>query len=157
MASRRLGLPVAISVDEAEAEIEPGRTHVMSNPRPAGFRSKQASRLPAPCSRVWLVLSVPGATSDERRETETQDRRRRRRRAGAHKGFMASRASLGKFFDFGKPSAVLPSRGIYCACLAGQDIRSDLDSAHRRCHPSCITIQCTSPRATQRRWQITTM
>lgn len=34
---------------------------------------------------------------------------------------MASRASLGKFFDFGKPSAVLPSRGIYCTCLAGQD------------------------------------
>lgn len=52
MASRRLGLPAAISVDEAEAEIKPGRTHVMSNPRLAGFRSKQASRLPAPCSRA---------------------------------------------------------------------------------------------------------
>lgn len=73
MASRRLGLPVAVSADEAEAEIEPGRTHVMSNPRPAGFRSKQASRLPAPCSRVWLVLSVPGATSDARQRRKTGD------------------------------------------------------------------------------------
>jgi len=119
----------------------------MSNPSLAGFRSKQASRL-AP---VLDLASPLGA----RRKSERQRQIKRQRNKEKETDEMQEATRIygivrefRQILVFGKPDDCLPS-SLYIEGVL--PVRTSLliwtfQEQHTRCHPSCITIQCTSPR-----------